>query len=173
MANLKKALERAQRAATQTEVDTAAKKLKEAMENLDYKKEYKDPMGYLDGSAPATSLELKEKDTLTLFAVPAAIQDMVTVSYESSVPAVATYSDGILTAQKAGTTTLTTIVTAKYDGYAVRYRTKITVKTEEPSKTPIDLSGVTVNAAKDTVAKGGSTRIRVSLRVYRKGYGDV
>ena len=68
---------------------------------------------------------------------------------------------------------MTTIVTAKYDGYAVRYSTKITVKTEEPSKTPIDLSGVTVNAAKDTVAKGGSTRIRVSLRVCRKGYGDV
>ena len=174
---LRKAMEEAQTADSQTEADKAVKKLQRAMDALAYKDEYLDPFPFLEGSEPAASAQLKEKDGLKLFEIPASIRDMVTVSYESSSPVVASYEDGTVTALKAGTTILTTVVTAKYDGYAVRYRTKITVtaQTQGTQKPPVtdpgndqakpapDLSKVVVKAAKTKLAKGGSTKVNVTL----------
>lgn len=55
---------------------------------------------------------------------------MVDVEYVSSDDSAATYVDGTVTALKEGKVTVTAIVTAKYDGYAVEYSTALDVRSD-------------------------------------------
>lgn len=176
VAALRKAIGEAKAAVSQTEAESAIRTLQRAIDGLTYSDAYLDPISLLEGSEPAAALELKEKDSLQIFSVPESIKNMVTVSYETNMPTVASYADGTVTALKAGTATVTTIVTAKYDGYSVRYRTVVTVKADQSSgqiqnpdqsggqeKPVADLSKVTIKAGKTKLAKGKSTKVTVTL----------
>lgn len=68
---------------------------------------------------------MKVGESEKLFTIPDSVKDMVDVEYVSSDDSAATYVDGTVTALKEGKVTVTAIVTAKYDGYAVEYSTAL------------------------------------------------
>lgn len=159
---LNKAIEKADAVSSQSEISTAISAIKKAMSRVSYKAEYKDPFQFIEGKEPVEKKELKVKETASLFTLPASIKDMVTVSYSSSNDAVAQYANGVVTAKKAGYALVTVTVTAKSDGFAMEYKTLVTVK-ETVAVTPaIDLSKVTAKAAATKLAKGSTTKITVS-----------
>lgn len=167
---LEKAVERAKAALSQTQADAAVKAVERAIKGLSYREEYKNPFLWLEGREPAASVETEAGKSLQIFEVPEEIRDMVTVSCESGNPQTASYAGGVLTAGKAGTTTLTTVITAKYDGYAVRYRTVVKVKAaetpdkpSEPEKPAPDLSKVAVKAGKSRLAVNRTAKVQVTL----------
>ncbi len=98
--------------------DAAYTKLNKAIAGLAYVEEYVDPFSVIDPEAPETTKKMKVGESEKLFTIPDSVKDMVDVEYVSDDDSAATYVDGTVTALK-GKVTVTAIVTAKYDSYAV------------------------------------------------------
>ncbi|MBO5302565.1 MAG: LamG domain-containing protein [Lachnospiraceae bacterium] len=158
---------------SQTKVDKAVRKVKNALYNLEYVETYANPFTFIDESKLLTSTEVAVGGTVTVFSVPAEIRDFVTVSYSSSDAAIATVDEnGVITGKADGYVRIIATVTAKADGYAVEYQTQIKVgegaKIEnKPVTTPtpiVEKKVITVEAtvADTTIVKGQSTQVSVS-----------
>ncbi len=143
-------------AATQTEIDNAVKKIRSAIDKLEYPETYKNPFTAIDENTIPASVDMVPGASAVVFSVPASIKDIVTVSYTSGNPEVAAVdaATGVITAKAPGYTYVTAAVTSKYDGYALEYQTLV--------KVDIDMNEVTVNAAAGMLAKGKTTQIAVN-----------
>ena len=104
---------------------------------------------------------MKVGESEKLFTIPDCVKDMVDVEYVSSDDSAATYVDGTVTALKEGKVTVTAIVTAKYDGYAVEYSTALDVRSDSAkeelkvTKNPESYKGVVGETAVLTVEAEG------------------
>ena len=158
---LKEAIQEAKDADSFDKVDTAYTKLNKAIAGLAYVEEYVDPFSVIDPEAPETTKEMKVGESEKLFTIPDSVKDMVDVEYVSSDDSAATYVDGTVTALKEGKVTVTAIVTAKYDGYAVEYSTALDVRSDSAkeelkvTKNPESYKGVVGETAVLTVEAEG------------------
>ena len=151
---LQEAIGNAGNAATQTELDQVVEKIRRAMEQLVYPEHYQDPLALIDEASFSASIQMTPNTAAKAFQVPAAIKDMVTVSYTSSRPEVASVdASGVITAKKAGYTNVVATVRAKYDGFLVECQTLV--------KVDANFNSVTAAAGATKLAKGGSTQIAV------------
>ena len=154
---LQEVIDKAAEATTQEEIDIAVSNIQRALRKISYTNaDYKDPLALIDEKNLSTSMDLKLNEKKQAFQVPAAIKDMVTVTYVSSKPEVASVdASGVVTAKSVGYTKVTAAVTAKYDGFSMEYQTLVKV-TAEPTFTS---QNVTATAKAAKLAKGGSTQI--------------
>ncbi|WP_099468916.1 LamG-like jellyroll fold domain-containing protein [Konateibacter massiliensis] len=164
-AALKKVIDKAPAVTVQTEVDALVTAITRAIKNLEYGAVYLDPFAYIKESGIAASKTVSVNETAKLFTLPDEIKDMVTVSYASGNTSVAIYKNGAVTGLKAGYTYVTATVTSKYDGFAMKYQTLVSVDT--------DMSGVTVTSTVTGLAKGKTTQIKVSYPDKVKNAGAV
>ena len=106
--------------------------IREAASGLVYVTEYRDPWVEIEKAAPALKKVIKTGTTQTLFEVPEAAADYVSVSYSSDNEEVASYKDGVVTAKADGTAVLTATVTSLYDGWKMEYGTTVEVAAQPP-----------------------------------------
>ena len=109
--------------------------VRETVSQLVYDADYREPWDKIEAAAPKEDVSLKEGASETLFTLPESLKNNVTVSYSSDNEEVASYTDGKVTAKKAGTAILTLTVTAGYDGWTMEYGTVVTVTKE--GETPV------------------------------------
>ncbi|WP_394923657.1 LamG-like jellyroll fold domain-containing protein [uncultured Robinsoniella sp.] len=155
------ALESAESIRSQGEADAASSMLGRAIKSLRFEDSYDSLWDTVNKAAPVSKMSLKVKGTAYVFRLPDAVKNSVTVSYSSSAPDVVKYENGTAVAQKAGYALLTTRIVAKEDGYPMEFITMATVE-EQKTVPVVDLSKVTVKAAKTKIAKGSATKIAVS-----------
>lgn len=162
-AKIKALVEKAEAVLSQTEVDILVKNIEKAIANKEYSDLYLDPFTEIDKvDLVKENVSVMPKGTVSVMnkAVPTAVKDIVTVTYKSQTPSVATVnSSGTVTGVKAGYALILTTVTAKSDGYAVEYQTLV--------KVDLDVKKITAKAKKATLAKGKTTTISVT---YPKTY---
>ena len=138
---LENAITAAKEANSFTTVEEALTNLQFVMENLEYADEAINPFLYL--ADPETEIQLKEGESKELFSIPEAVSQYVEVEYTSENPAVAVYENGTVKAAAEGKVIVTATVTAKYDGFQMKYSTAVSVTgsgtptpTQEPTETP-------------------------------------
>lgn len=162
-AKIKALVEKAEAVLSQTEVDILVKNIEKAIANKEYSDLYLDPFTEIDKvDLVKENVSVMPKGTVSVMnkAVPTAVKDIVTVTYKSQTPSVATVnSSGTVTGVKAGYALILTTVTAKSDGYAVEYQTLV--------KVDLDVKKITAKAKKAKLAKGKTTTISVT---YPKTY---
>ena len=162
-AKIKALVEKAEAVLSQTEVDTLVKNIEKAIANKEYSDLYLDPFTEIDKvDLVKENVSVMPKGTVSVMnkAVPTAVKDIVTVTYKSQTPSVATVnSSGTVTGVKAGYALILTTVTAKSDGYAVEYQTLV--------KVDLDVKQITAKAKKAKLPKGKTTTISVT---YPKTY---
>lgn len=162
-AKIQALVKKAEAVLSQTEVDTLVKNIEKAIANKEYSDLYLDPFTEIDKvDLVKENVSVMPKGTVSVMnkAVPTAVKDIVTVTYKSQTPSVATVnSSGTVTGVKAGYALILTTVTAKSDGYAVEYQTLV--------KVDLDVKKITAKAKKAKLAKGKTTTISVT---YPKTY---
>ncbi|MEY8235640.1 LamG-like jellyroll fold domain-containing protein [Lachnospiraceae bacterium 66-29] len=162
-AKIKALVEKAEAVLSQTEVDTLVKNIEKAIANKEYSDLYLDPFTEIDKvDLVKENVSVMPKGTVSVMnkAVPTVVKDIVTVTYKSQTPSVATVnSSGTVTGVKAGYALILTTVTAKSDGYAVEYQTLV--------KVDLDVKQITAKAKKAKLPKGKTTTISVT---YPKTY---
>lgn len=162
-AKIQALVKKAEAVLSQTEVDTLVKNIEKAIANKEYSDLYLDPFTEIDKvDLVKENVSVMPKGTVSVMnkAVPTAVKDIVTVTYKSQTPSVATVnSSGTVTGVKAGYALILTTVTAKSDGYAVEYQTLV--------KVDLDVKQITAKAKKAKLAKGKTTTISVT---YPKTY---
>lgn len=162
VAALQKYLDQAATVKGQKNIDALTKNIKTNTTKLVLAPGDHDPFGKITSSNYLATVTLAptKKTATAVFTLPDTLKldTDVTVSYESSDPTVATVDDaGVVTAQKKrGTTTITTKVTALWEGLsgddAVKeYKTTVTVD--------VDMTAVNATAKATKLAKGKNTTI--------------
>lgn len=157
---LQKVADSAAAAKGQTEIDKAVSDINKALAKIEFPAEYLDPFEALgDTFNPApTSMDLlprqaktvKEKD------VPANVKNAVKVSYESGDKDVAEVdANGNVTGKNVGYAVIITRIEAKYDGFAQEYYTLV--------KVDVDLGSVRASAKDESLAKGKTTTLNLTL----------
>lgn len=124
-----------------TAVEKAAADLQLAMDNLEYMEEAINPFAHI--ADPVSQTTLKEGETQTLFTVPDAVAELVTVKYTSEDESVVTYADGTITAVGEGKAIVTAAVTAKYSGFEMEYSTAVEVTSDGSSTDAGDVTDTT------------------------------
>ena len=128
---LKNAIAEAKKADTFDSIDSCYVKLQKAIAGIEFEDGYVDPFQLI--SEATVAVDVAEKKTATVFALPDSVLSMVDVDYTSEDSSVCTYSKGVVKAKKAGATIVTATVTAKSDGFEMQYSTavNVTAKNEE------------------------------------------
>lgn len=155
----------ADKAATQSDVDKAVKKINKAMNKAEYVDAYVNPFEYINSSSYSQTATVAAGGTARVFTLPDSIKDTVTVSYASANPDIAAIdANGVVTGLKDGYASVVTTVTAKYDGFKMEYQTVVTVGTPTGKVITPEPQVITVTAAvKDaTIVKGQTTQVTVT-----------
>lgn len=155
----------ADKAATQSDVDKAVKKINKAMNKAEYVDAYVNPFEYINSSSYSQTAAVAAGGTARVFTLPESIKDTVTVSYASANPDIAAIdANGVVTGLKDGYASVVTTVTAKYDGFKMEYQTVVTVGTPTGKVITPKPQVITVTAAvKDaTIVKGQTTQVTVT-----------
>lgn len=155
----------ADKAATQSDVDKAVKKINKAMNKAEYVDAYVNPFEYINSSSYSQTATVAAGGTARVFTLPDSIKDTVTVSYASANPDIAAIdANGVVTGLKDGYASVVTTVTAKYDGFKMEYQTVVTVGTPTGKVIIPEPQVITVTAAvKDaTIVKGQTTQVTVT-----------
>lgn len=159
VAVVRKEIERANAASTQTEISNAIIKIEKAVNNIKLLDVEADPFILIDESNRITSVEIKAGETVKVFTLPEAIKGAVTVSYISSNPEIATVdTNGVVTGVKNGNANVIATVTANKDGFAMEYQTLVKVV---GATTTTQIVTVTASVTNDTIVKGQSTQMTV------------
>ncbi len=138
---LKKAVNDAESAATQTEIRNAAKALNEALK-AEQDALYKDPFSAIDDSMFPAEKEVVVGTEEVLAELPSKILDSVkvSVSSENTDAVEVTEADGVIRvkAVKVGTSDVTVSVTADYDNFTIDYETRVkAVEKESDAPDPV------------------------------------
>jgi len=175
-AKIKALVEKAEAVLSQTEVDTLVKNIEKAIANKEYSDLYLDPFTEIDKvDLVKENVSVMPKGTVSVInkAVPTVVKDIVTVTYKSQTPSVATVnSSGTVTGVKAGYALILTTVTAKSDGYAVEYQTLVKVDLDvKPKKAKLPKGKTTTISV--TYPKTYSTALKNSAKVAYRATGAV
>ncbi len=154
---LTSAIEEAKEANSFSTIESCTTKLQKAIAGLVFEGVYVDPFELI--SEATVSASVKQGKTVSVFAIPDSILDMVDVECESGNEKVCTYDDGVVTAKKAGNTIVTAIVTAKSDGYTMNYSTAVSVtkKDSSSSSSSSSSSGSSSSSSSSNSSSGTSS----------------
>ncbi len=113
-------------------IRTAYAHLQQAVEELCYLEDYRNPFPSV--VAPELYTAVKEDAGVQLFTLPGSIKDAVEVTYVSEKPELVSYTDGVIRGLKPGKAVVTAVVTSQYDQWQMEYSTAVTI--EEKTKAP-------------------------------------
>lgn len=120
----------------QSETEEKIAKLNQALNLLEYKKNFTSPWDIINQAAPKEDVFCDAGYEEVLFTVPEEVADAVAVTYFSDNEEVAVYENGMMKALADGTAVVTVRVESKIDGYAMEYATLVTVGKEAGEENP-------------------------------------
>ncbi len=128
---LQEAIAEAKAADSFSKVKTATEHLRVAMERLCPADTYVNPFAKVT-EPPARAL-VRPNEARELFTLPENVKDAVDVTYVSGKPEIVTYADGRITGVAEGKAVVTAEVTARSDGWKMKYSTAVDVTASGPA----------------------------------------